>query len=265
MKSLFFILGLLSLPFGAIAATEEDYLRFFNDFQARAAAFDVSFVEHYTDEATIRTVRKMNDGSEKTLSLPGKRWKALIRDSIDIARQRDDRSDFSEVKVELNEQGATIRAQRYSRVKCYQDTAYYMVVSPAADGQLQVVEEYMETLAVPACAQGKENDLSLVLQAAVEHLRPQLPLELDHETRLVGVEARGKLLILNHELRNYSADTVKDNAFTSGLQPALEKQACEHASYQGILAQGGAIRFIYTGQDQKPLTTVTVEASACGD
>jgi len=132
------------------AANNAEFLEFFNEYQRLISEFDVSVNKMYADEAKIMGARKKPDGTEESMTIDGARWKTIILSSMERAKKIDDRSDYSQVVVDVNGDEAKISANRYSHVDCFNDKRFYMVVK-AIDNQLQIVEQFMETPAQSSC------------------------------------------------------------------------------------------------------------------
>ena len=84
------------------------------------------------------------------MEMAGAQWKALIGALMPVARASNDRSEFTNVRVEPAGPPVRIRADRYL-VKCYRDLGYYMLIGRETDGALAIVEEYSETQPQSSC------------------------------------------------------------------------------------------------------------------
>ena len=67
----------------------------------------------------------------------------MIIDSMEIGKQRGDKSEFSDIKIVIDKNKARITASRYSTLKCFKDKRYYMIVSKKTNGNLQIIEEFI--------------------------------------------------------------------------------------------------------------------------
>lgn len=59
------------------------------------------------------------------------------------------------MRVETDGPRATIRATRYSVLRCYQDPDYYQILERQADGDYLIVEMFMRTQAWSDCEQDR--------------------------------------------------------------------------------------------------------------
>jgi hypothetical protein len=130
-----------------LSLDENSALDFFKKGQERARAFDPAVADMYADSATISTRRVFADGTEKTLSMTGAKYKERLKALLPVARDRGDTSKYSNISVIIEGSRAKIKATRYSELKNYTDDEYFMVVEETSPGVLHVVEEH--TMTVP--------------------------------------------------------------------------------------------------------------------
>ncbi len=130
---------------------ERKALEFFELHQELAANFDPGLAKHYHPEARIRMVRIGADGSVRKMELTGSQWSSLMPAMMDAAEKSGDVSVYSDIRLQSMDTGIKILASRYSKLKCYTDSKYYMVVAPGPDGSLLVVEEHIEGQAENQC------------------------------------------------------------------------------------------------------------------
>lgn len=126
-------------------ATEEDAKRFFEKYLKLGENFDESVADLYSDDAIIKMNRLYPNGHMKKMELDGAKWKPLLKQSMPLGKARGDISKFSEIKIKTNGKRATIKANRYSVIKCYVDKGYYMIIEKDNKGIYRIIEEYMET------------------------------------------------------------------------------------------------------------------------
>jgi hypothetical protein len=124
---------------------------FFDNYIQLSDTFDTAVADLYSDNAKIHAHRKYPHGLEREMELSGKQWKQLLVKFMPLAKAQNDKSIFSQITISTHEKGFKVKATRYSNRKCYTDTGYYMIVEPAANGQLQIIEEYSETQSESNC------------------------------------------------------------------------------------------------------------------
>ena len=129
----------------AADADENSVKEFFQEYIGMGENFDTSIADLYLDSAIIRNLRRYPNGSEKSMQLTGVQWKALITKVMPVAKARGDKSTFSHIIISIDGKQAKIKANRYSNIKCYTDTGYFMIIERQSDGKYKIVEEYMET------------------------------------------------------------------------------------------------------------------------
>ncbi len=127
------------------ATANEDAEHFFQKFITLAENFDPAIVNLYSEKAKIRSVRANPHGQVEEMELSGAEWKALVPRVMPMAKSQNDKSTFSNVKISKQGNKFKIKADRYSERKCYTDHGYYLIIEPKASGELQIIEEYLET------------------------------------------------------------------------------------------------------------------------
>ena len=242
---------LFLLPFTANAATEKQYIDFFKKYESLGQAYDTSVSELYSDKAVLRALRKMPDGKNRILQMDGSKWKSAIKDTMEIAKQRGDQSEFSNISVSVDGNKAKISASKYSTIKCFTDNKYYMQVEEQSDGTLQIIEESMESPMESSCKNTANNDLDLVLQGAAKMINKQLPLMVDSDSKLVKATAEGKTLTYHYTLIKYSADDLDPEALKETLKPMVTQQTCTMPNLRPVVDKGATIRYQYNGNDEK--------------
>lgn len=245
------------------AAQESDYLKFFTKYQSLGDNFDTAVTQLYSDEAKIIGARKMPDGIERTLNIEGKKWKQMISDSMDIGKQRGDKSEFSNIKIVVDKDRAKITATRYATIKCFSDNRYYMIVREGQSGTLEIVEEFMESPFQSKCANTPKNDLALVLKGSVKTINRQLPIMVDDDTKLEKTSSEGNTLIYHYVLVNYVSTELDADELERNLRPMVTRQTCSMPSFKPVIDQGGAVLYRYNGKDQKQILEMNIDKKAC--
>lgn len=119
---------------------------FFNKSIELSNSFDVAVVDLYSDNAIIKTYRRYPFGMNREMAMTGAQWKELVIKTMPLAKMKNDRSTFSDIKITIIDKNkAKIKANRYSNLKCYTDTGYYVIAERQADGNYLIIEEYSET------------------------------------------------------------------------------------------------------------------------
>jgi len=258
---MFIPLFCLLVSSASYSADKADFIAFFNEYQRLISEFDVSVNKMYADDAKIMGVRKKLDGTEESMTIDGVRWKSIILASMERAKKIGDRSEYSDIKFDINEDKAKISATRYSNVDCFNDKRFYIVVKSTND-QLQIVEQFMETPAQSSCEESKI-DLPEFLQSTVKMINEQLPAKIDPETQLVKTSADGKKLTYHYVLINHTSDTLTADEATSKLQHIVVEQSCSSPNLRPILDQNGSLSYIYRGSDAEQIVKFDIDITAC--
>ena len=258
-------IGLLFLSLAAcVHASEENKFKlFFSEYETLNKQFDVAVAKLYSDEAKVIGVRSMPDGTEKTLSFDGKKWKQLIVDLMGVAKERGDTSKFTDINITEEGNTAKIRATRYSLIKCHEDKDYYMVVNTHEDGRIEIIEEFSKSPQLSKCKNAPKDDLAVILQATVIMVSKQLPIMLDSDTRLEKISSEGNVLKYQFELVNYASTDLDPAALTAELKLSLIQQACTTTNLRSILEQGGMISYRYYGKDKLQVAEIKAQKDSC--
>ncbi len=144
---IFIVISLLMFSSSVLAnnATEKSAVIFFEKYISLGENFDEAVADLYSDSAKISAYRRYPHGLKRAMELDGSKWKILIEKSMPLGKARGDISKFSNIKITLDGTKAKIKADRYSELKCYVDSGYYMVIERDKSGNYLIVEEYMET------------------------------------------------------------------------------------------------------------------------
>ncbi len=144
--------GLIAaLVYANVAHANSKPEEFFNTFVELGHNFDPSVASLYSDTAKIHAKRIYPLGLKRGMEFTGAQWKLMATELMPVAKAKDDRSIYSNTVISKQGSGFKIKADRYSVLKCYTDTAYYMVIQPESDGQFLIVEEYLETRPFSDC------------------------------------------------------------------------------------------------------------------
>jgi hypothetical protein len=143
------LLSLFSASIGAPAVRAQEAAgtqsaqAFFDRFVALGRAYDPAVADLYADDALIQRVRRLPDGTGRTLRSVGADYKRLIRTAMPTARRRGDRDRYSDVSISIEGSRAHIRCTRYNELTRYA-TSYELVLE-RANGDWQIVEQYSQS------------------------------------------------------------------------------------------------------------------------
>jgi len=246
------------------SADNSRYRQFFDEYDRLLSEFDVSVKDLYADNARIMGARKKADGTEESMTIDGAQWKTIILASMERAKQLGDRSDYSDVVIDVDEDGdgAKISATKYSQLDCFQDDRFYMVVRTTADDQLEIVEQFSQSPMQSNCEESK-TDLPAFLQTTVKMINEQLPAKIDAETQLIKTTAVGSQMTYHYLLINHTADTLSTQEASEKLRSVVIQQSCSSPNLRPILDQNGSLSYIYRGSDAAQIVKFDVDKSAC--
>ena len=264
MKTFLKVMVLLIVCFSFVPAHAgtKEYKKFFKRYDARSKKFDVKVAEMYSDDANIRALQKRDDGTEKIMKMTSSQWKEMIKDIMPYAKKRGDISNFKNIKVEETGNRAKISASRYSKLKCFTDDKYYMIVEKSGK-KLQIVEEYMESVETSKCKNAKPDDLAMLLSATAKIMNKQLPIMVDDDTRLDQAVSEGEKFQYQYTLVNYKADELDGAKLKGILQGQLLKQTCTSRNLKSLIKRGATVSYYYAGKDKKKVMSVDIQPSQC--
>ncbi|MEM9696889.1 MAG: hypothetical protein AAGA56_30415, partial [Myxococcota bacterium] len=105
-----------------------------------------------------------------------------------------------------------------------------------------------------------------LMERVQQSLAPQLPLEIDEETRLdeVDVLQGESTLRYRHTLTEVDASALDVNRLKGELQKVVTMRSCLDPLLRPILDNGGQLRFVYRDRRQQPFLQIDVAEDACG-
>jgi hypothetical protein len=128
-----------------IAGTAEDEARaLFNRYVQLEHAFDPAAADLYAEDALIKNKRTYPHGQVRELTLPVDKYKALIRQSMPLAKLRGDTNSYSDVSFTKEGEGVRIKATRFSNLKKY-SSPISLLVAPDSSGMWLIREELSES------------------------------------------------------------------------------------------------------------------------
>lgn len=105
--------------------------------------FDPAVANLYSDDATIKNMRRFPDGTSRTMTLPAPKYKQLIKQSMPLAKERGDTNKYSDVAYKEEDGKVRVTATRYSDLKKY--TSPLSLLIAKKDDKWLIVEEISES------------------------------------------------------------------------------------------------------------------------
>ena len=118
--------------------------QFFSQYTALENAYDPGLADLYADEAFIKRKRSMPMGESRSVIVPAPKYKTRLRQNVEIAKARGDRSSYSDVTYTQEGEFVRIDALRYSEKK-KGTTPFSIVVGPSPGGKWLIYEELSES------------------------------------------------------------------------------------------------------------------------
>ena len=264
MKTLFNVIIFICLiPFPANAATEQEYLDWFNKNVALGHAYDPAVVDDYADDAEIHILQSSSDGLKQTIELDGAKWKETLLDILDLAKQAGDKSEYSDVWVSVDGNQAKISAERYSVLDCFKDDNYYLIAEEISEGRFKIIEESSESPMEPHCEKIPENYLNYVLQSRARLTNKQLPIKIDPYTNLVKVSSEGHAFMYQYTIVNDAVSRLDPVAMKQKIKPLLTQQTCMDPNTRPIVKLGTTMTYLYNNNSGNELFAIDINESDC--
>ena len=145
MRSKTLLILCLALAASAWAqAVEKAAAQLFQRYVALSRAYDAELAELFDDNAVIVNKRVSANGDVREMTLPAARYKLMLRKALPLARERGDRSTYSNVRYAREGDRVRITALRYSELKKY-SSPLVLVVGAAPGGGWVIYEEHSES------------------------------------------------------------------------------------------------------------------------
>lgn len=125
----------------AIASENEDRAKeIFNQYVSLSDKFDPAVADLYSDEAKIQNKRTYPNGEARVMTIEAKKYKALIRTAMPLAKARGDTNKYTDVSYLEKDSKVTITATRFSNLKKY-SSPITLVVGADPEGKWRILEE----------------------------------------------------------------------------------------------------------------------------
>ncbi|MDZ4077872.1 MULTISPECIES: hypothetical protein [Hydrocarboniphaga] len=134
----------LLIASSANAAPNDEAKKLFERYVALEHAFDPEVADLYADDALIKNRRTYPTGQVRELTMPAPQYKALIRQSMPLAKAKGDTSSYSDITYSQEDSGVRVRATRFSNLKKY-SSPVSLLAAPNADGLWRIREELSES------------------------------------------------------------------------------------------------------------------------
>lgn len=265
----FWCLSGLSLSSTALAASQSEYLAFFDNYQKLSQNFDVTVADLYAPNAQIHYGIIKPNGHVHVVNTTGKRFKNLLRQGMALSKQRGDINHFSNIKIKMmGRNRAQITADRYAERLCFTDNTYTMVIQDSAKHGMLIVKEEGQSPSNSHCGNGAANQqspkaLAPLLQEAATLLNKQLPAKVDRILRMDSATAAGKTLTLDYSVlkNNMSARLLSE--FRNRARVKLIRQSCQDANFHSLLNRGATITYRYVDLSNNNVFTLNVDRDSC--
>ena len=233
---------------------------FFKQYQKLSNTFDQNLMELYADDAQISTTRILPDGRLQKLAFTGAEFKPIAGKMLPLAQLRDDTSTFSNVKLTEVGDAVKITANRYSKLKCYTDIKFYLVLRNGPSGSLEIAEEHSQTRSLSIC---RDEDPIPLIETVARKYVGKLPIMADAVSRLDSVLVNDTKLLYNFTLVNVAKQEIDISAFTAAIRSGVVSQACLRPDFRPILDNGASISYRYNDEHDNTVANIKVTEWDC--
>lgn len=144
MNSSKLVAALAGLAITALALAQDSDIdaakQLFAQYAALENAYDPGVADLYADDALIKQRRKMPMGEPQDVIVPASKYKTLLRQNIEIAKARGDRSTYSDVIYTREGEFIRIDALRSTEMS-KRTTPFSIVVGQSPSGKWLIYEE----------------------------------------------------------------------------------------------------------------------------
>ena len=122
----------------------QDVQCFFNQYINAANSYDSSYFDYYSDNAKIVRVVEKPDGTKESVNIPLSRYKSEVKKSSKLARLRNYKNMYFNVKILPHGKDYKIVAMRMPSTSDYKIPAHF-IVGKDCSGNWKIKEESMNT------------------------------------------------------------------------------------------------------------------------
>ena len=141
MKKVLLVLFLFIVSFLKSSANDiQDVQSFFNRYVEAANSYSCDYFDYYSNDAKIFRVVEKPDGSEQSVNIPLERYKSEAKKSSKLARLRQYKNKYFNVKILPHGKDYKIVAMRMPSTSDYKIPAYF-IVGKDYNGDWKIKEE----------------------------------------------------------------------------------------------------------------------------
>lgn len=145
MKKFFLTFCVICFSFSCSFADDvQDVQCFFNKYIDAANNYSCDYFDYYCNNAKIIRVVEKPDGTQQSVDIPLERYKSEVKKSSKLARIRNYKNRYFNVKIHPYGNDYKIVAMRMPSTSDYKIPAYF-IVGKDANGQWKIKEESMNT------------------------------------------------------------------------------------------------------------------------
>ena len=141
MKKVLLVLFLFIVSFLKSSANDiQDVQSFFNRYVEAANSYSCDYFDYYSNDAKIFRVVEKPDGSEQSVNIPLERYKSEAKKSSKLARLRQYKNKYFNVKILPHGKDYKIVAMRMPSTSDYKIPAYF-IIGKDYNGDWKIKEE----------------------------------------------------------------------------------------------------------------------------
>ncbi len=247
----------------ALAGGKKDLLKTIEQFEELSNNHDPAVFACYADDAVLTSTGESPFTAEtQVITMTGAQIKANGAATMELARQKGEKTELVDMKVKPHEGGFLVSGTRRVLHKCYDDTTWTSHWKKGEDGQWRIVHETVTGHFFSQCedAPSKAEQVNVVLAGM---LASHLPMQIDEETVLSKITAKGDALIYTMDLPNVIAAEYELDVLTGNLTTLTHETVCADPRMQPIFAVDSSIVYHWVDGQGETLIDVPVDASTC--
>ena len=105
--------------------------------------------------------------------------------------------------------------------------------------------------------------IAATLKKMAGEMNSQAPVQLDEDTRMMGVIALQKTITFYMRLPNYSSSQVDPASIAQAAKENLNHTACKSKATRDLIDLGVQYVYLYSGNDGKLITRVVIDKYRC--
>lgn len=247
----------------ALAGGKKDLLKTIEQLEEMSDNYDPAVFDIYDDDAVLTTTAESPFAAEpQVITMTGSQLKEGGAMFMEMAREKNEQTDLVDMVVKPHEGGFRVTGTRRVLHKCYDDSSYESVWKKNDEGQWRIVSENLAGHFFSQCedAPSKAAQVNTTLAGM---LAKHLPMQIDAETTLSKITAKGDILVYEMGLPNVSKADIDLDQITADLTTLTHDTVCGDPRMQPMFSVESSILYHWVDGQGEALIDVPVTAQTC--